>query len=137
MGGDNVITSFWREGKKMSYGELTDAFGEMISKEVLAQLDSSNLEQFYVRSFESAYNAMKVYLEAKNYKVINCKQALITAHKVKLIQDPVIWEKAWQIKESILSNYESYEMNYKETLRDFIKESYYPALTELNKKMKA
>ena len=94
-------TTFCREGKSLSYAELTQMLGNMIEKNILGELDQEALEKFYLRLFETTYAKIRDYLELKNYKVVNYRQGLLTASQVKLITKPEIWYEALERKNLI------------------------------------
>lgn len=120
-----MSTTFYKEGKVLSYTELTHMLGHMIEKKVINELDESALQSFYIRLFEATYTKIKEYLEAKNYKVVNYRQGLITATQVKLIGEPEIWYEALEKKNLITEGKEI------EDLPHFITNVYYNQMKKL------
>lgn len=132
---DKMKARFWREGKEISYTELTEVFGQIINEKVLHELDKEQIEELFVRTFDAAYKAIKEYLEVRNFKIITQNQAILTAHQIKLIEDKELWGEALRRRDLIVNDYELYEASYKEDMMTFIKEAYYPAMREMQNKI--
>lgn len=122
--------TFAREGKLLSCTEMTDMLRQMINKNILHELDYENLQSFYIKLFNAVYLEMKIYLECKNYKIVNERQCFITGVQKKLISDSKVWdealEKAKNINNGVLV----------ENLATFIVEEYYPEMKMLISKLK-
>lgn len=118
-------TAFYKEGKLLSYTELTHMLGHMIEKKIISELDQSALQKFYLRLFDATYTKIKEYLETKNYKVVNYRQGLLTATQVKLIVEPDIWYEALEKKNLIDEGKEVEELNR------FITHVYYHQMKKL------
>lgn len=118
-------TGFLREGKVLTYMELTQMLGQMIEKNILSQLDKATLEKFYVKFFEASYNKLKDYLEAKNYKVVNEKQGVLTASQIKVLSSSEIWYEALEKRNTII------EGRAVIGLEDFMVNSYYEEMKKL------
>ncbi len=118
-------TEFFREGKVLTYMELTQMLGQMIEKNILSQLDKSTLEKFYVKFFEASYNKLKEYLEAKNYRVVNEKQGVLTASQIKVLNSSEIWYEALEKRNTIV------EGGAVLGLEDFMVNRYYDEIKKL------
>lgn len=118
-------TAFYKEGKLMSYTELTHMLGHMIEKRIISELDQSTLQKFYLRLFDSTYTKIKEYLETRNYKVVSYRQGLLTATQVKLIAEPEIWYEALEKKNLIDEGKEIGDLNH------FITHVYYKQMKQL------
>ncbi len=122
--------TFAREGKLLSCIEMTDMLGQMIEKNILSELDNQNLQNFYVKLFNVMYQEMKVYLECKNYKIVNERQCFITASQKKFISNLDIWYQALDKVKNINKGMEV------ENLAQFIEDFYYPEMKMLIIKLK-
>ncbi len=118
-------TAFYKEGRLLSYTELTHMLGHMIEKKIISELDQNALEKFYLRLFEATYTKIKEYLEIKNYKVVNYRQGLLTATQVKLIAKPEVWYEALEKKNLIDEGKELNDLNH------FITHVYYSEMRGL------
>ncbi len=116
---------FFREGKTLTYMELTQMLGQMIEKNILSQLDKIDLEKFYVSFFEASYSKLKYYLESKNYKVVNEKQGLLTASQIKVLNSVEIWYEALEKRNAIIQG------KVIAGLENFIVNSYYNEMKKL------
>lgn len=118
-------TAFYKEGKRMSYTEVTHMLGHMIEKKIISELDQNTLQNFYLRLFDSTYTKIKEYLETKNYKIVNYRQGLLTATQVKLIAEPEVWYEALEKKKLIDEGKEIEDLNH------FITHVYYKQMKQL------
>ena len=117
--------TFAREGKLLSCIEMTDMLGQMIEKDILKELDSENLQNFYLKLFNAVYLEIKDYLECKNYKVVNERQCFITGAQKKLINNLHIWNEALEKAKNINNSMQV------EKLAEFITDFYYPEMRTL------
>lgn len=120
-----MSTTFYKEGKVLSYTELTHMLGHMIEKKIINELDKDALQEFYLRLFEATYAKMKEYLEIKNYKIVNYRQGLITATQIKLIGEPQVWYEALEKKNLIDEGKEIGDLSH------FIIDVYYNQMKKL------
>ena len=117
--------TFEREGKVLSCTEMTELLGNMIEKHILSELDYENLQSFYVKLFNVVYQEMKVYLECRNYKIVNERQCFITGAQKKVISNLHIWYDALEKAKNINNGIEV------KNLAEFIEEFYYPEMKML------
>ena len=122
--------TFAREGKLLSCTEMTDMLRQMINKNILHELDYENLQSFYIKLFNAVYLEMKIYLECKNYKIVNERQCFITGVQKKLISDSKVWDEALEKAKNINNGI------MVENLATVIVEEYYPEMKMLISKLK-
>lgn len=126
-------TYFWREGKTVSYEELLEILKQIINREVIDGLEDEEVNKLYAKIYDSAYESIKTYLEIKDYKIINARQCMLTAYKTKLCNNQSLFDEALARRQALES--QCLEEAYSKSLRDFIKEDYYPALKGMESKL--
>lgn len=129
-GRDNMET-FYKEGKVIGFEELIDVVGEMISRKVLDSLEHEEMKKLYVKTCDVTCSAMRNYLEANDYKIVNVKQLLLTALQVKIIEDKEVWNEVVERRNMILDDTTAYTEKFQQSTGTFIKEVYYPAMKQL------
>ena len=121
---------FLREGKEVGYEELLEVLKQIINRKVINELADDELDKLYIRIYDTAYNSIKEYLEAKNFRIINVKQGMLTASKAQAINNKSLWDEALERKKLIEEGCPSCKQSYSKGLREFIVEDYYPELVQ-------
>ena len=124
--------TFLREGKEMTYIEVIESLENMIRKGIIDGLDRKEIENLYVRLFETSAKSLKDYLNYKNYTVKTAKQGVQTAIELKLIPNQSSLKKALEIYESIKKD----EERKRSEIKEFLCEEYYPIMKQLEQKIK-
>lgn len=125
------METFYKEGKVIGFEELIDVIGEMITRKVLDNLEDEEMKKIYIKTCDTTYLAMRHYLEAHDYRIVNVKQLLLTALQTKIIDDQAVWNEVKARRDLIEVSATDYTERFEKNTRDFIKEVYYPAMQKL------
>lgn len=94
--------NFYRQGKKLDYAQVIETLNVLIKQDILTQLEEQEIGKLFVRLFESTQEAITVYMEKIEYRIINIRQSFVTLKQLNKISDYEVWEQAIRLYERII-----------------------------------
>lgn len=121
--------SFLKEGKKLSYNEVIEMHQSLIKQDILPQLETEEINSFFMRVMKFIEEKLNLHLIAAGYKANNTQQVFENAARLRLTTDTSVWQQALEFQQKIESKENTDED--KDSLIKFMSGGFLEALRHL------